>query len=210
MKQTTRALATFVEEMARGGEKGPVVQTVRKICRVRRMDTGAPQSQEANVDRRTFLGCVGLGSLLCGCSRLPPFLGSDGVKDDKMSETWDPLAACGMDCSQCPIRKAANDSEFAEKLAEDWRRSGHPKASAGWFRCQGCHGPEPLIWTDDCGIRQCCVKDRDLKNCSQCGAFPCGRIVAFENDGNPNHRAAINRLREVRKSNPYRYRPSSL
>jgi hypothetical protein len=152
------------------------------------------------MDRRQFLACIASGTLICGCSRLLPWAASDGEEKRSMNSTGDSLAACGMNCGECPIRRAANDSAFAKQLADEWRKSVHPEARAEWFRCQGCHGPESLIWTEDCGIRQCCVKDRYLKNCSQCGAFPCDRIVAYENDGNPTHRAAINRLRDRKKS----------
>ncbi len=115
-----------------------------------------------------------------------------------MAESWEPIAACGMDCSVCPIRKAANDSEFAEKLAGRWRKSGHPDAKAEWFKCQGCHGPKDVLWTEDCKIRECCVEEKKLKNCSQCSDFPCDLINAFGNDGNDNHRAAFERLREMK------------
>ena len=116
------------------------------------------------------------------------------------NESTDLLGACGMDCAACPILKAANDTAFAEQLAEGWRNSGSPNAKAEWFRCQGCHGPEALIWSGDCKIRACCVKGKNLKNCSQCAEFPCNLSTAFENDGNPNHQAAVNRLRRMKES----------
>ena len=116
-----------------------------------------------------------------------------------MSESWDPLAACGLDCGACPIRKAANDRGSAEELAEDWRKTGHPEAEADWFKCQGCHGPEGLVWGKDCKIRECCAKDRRLKNCGQCVDFPCELIIEYENDGHAHHRAAIKRLREMKE-----------
>lgn len=108
------------------------------------------------------------------------------------------IAACGLDCSACPILKAANDGQYAEQLAADWRNSGHPKAVAGWFRCQGCHGDDSLVWSDDCAIRNCCLKDHALENCSCCPDFPCDLLKSFESDGAAHHRAGVENLRRLR------------
>ena len=108
------------------------------------------------------------------------------------------IAPCGIDCDSCPILKAVNDTEFAEKLAADWRKSGHPKAEAGWFKCQGCRGDDTLVWGEDCAIRKCCLKERQLENCSLCQDFPCKLITDFETDGATHHKAAVANLRQFR------------
>jgi len=103
-------------------------------------------------------------------------------------------APCGIVCEECAIYKAASDREAAEALAQEWRDGGRKDAKADWFTCQGCHGPAELVWSGDCKIRQCCLVERRLDNCSDCGDFPCERIIEFENDGYDHHRAAVANL----------------
>jgi len=104
-------------------------------------------------------------------------------------------AACGMNCEECSIRKAATDREYAEKLAAQWRKSWKPEATANWFTCQGCHGPDELVWSGDCKMRRCCIKERGLVNCSYCDDFPCSLIEQFQNDGIARHAKAVQHLK---------------
>jgi hypothetical protein len=107
------------------------------------------------------------------------------------------IAACGLNCDECSIRKAADDKEFAEKLAAQWRKSGRSEATADWFKCQGCHGPDELVWWGGCKIRSCCIKRRRLSNCSYCSGFPCLLIEEFEKDGYAHHAKAVQHLRSL-------------
>ena len=134
------------------------------------------------------LGCVGCRS---GGRRDQADKGEGARRVDTM------ISACGLVCTECPIYRAAGDAEFAEELAQGWREGGHAEAKAEWFRCRGCHGPDELVWTEDCKIRACCKGEKGLANCSWCGEFPCALIVEFENDGHAHHRAAVKRLREM-------------
>ena len=108
------------------------------------------------------------------------------------------ISACGLDCDACPIFKAANDSRFAETLAAQWREAGQPEAVADWFKCQGCHGDDSLVWTEDCAIRKCCIQDHKFENCSMCKDFPCKLLLDFESDGLATHRAAVEHLKTMR------------
>lgn len=108
------------------------------------------------------------------------------------------ISACGMKCDACPIFRAANDFEFAKELAEGWPKDGNTEAEAGWFKCQGCHGSEDLLWGKECAIRDCCVKEKELENCSLCSDFPCAHVTSFESDGHPHHKMAVERLRAMR------------
>ena len=107
------------------------------------------------------------------------------------------IAPCGMNCDECPIRRAANDKAFAEELAAQWRKSGRTETTAEWFTCQGCHGPEDLVWSGDCRIRSCCIKEKRLANCSLCDEFPCSLIDEFETDGYGHHAKAVQYLKEL-------------
>lgn len=111
------------------------------------------------------------------------------------------IAPCGIDCKNCDMYKASQDREFAEFLAADWRQSGHPKADASWFTCQGCHGDESLVWCDDCDIRDCCKKDKKLHNCSECEIFPCSMLESSACNGFPNHKQGLERLKQLHDAN---------
>ncbi len=104
-------------------------------------------------------------------------------------------ACCGMDCSNCPIFMAAQDHDKALALAASWRENGYGDAVPEWFRCQGCRGPDELVWSEDCVMRSCC-KEKAVENCSICAEFPCRRILSFESEGG-HHGDAVARLREM-------------
>ena len=116
------------------------------------------------------------------------------------------ISPCGIDCGACPIFKAANDPLAAEQLAAEWRSAGNAEAEAGWFKCQGCYGDDALVWSGDCSMRDCCLKERKLENCSFCSDFPCRFLIDFETDGAANHKAAVANLRQIKAS---RARPPS-
>ena len=112
--------------------------------------------------------------------------------------TIDPMRApCGIDCGQCSIYLAAQDPGAAERLAEAWRAGGNARASADWFRCQGCRGDRAECWSEDCAIAACCGEERGLTLCSECGDFPCERLVKWGEEY-PHHRQAMEWLAEER------------
>ncbi len=157
------------------------------------------------MNRRDFLRFTGLGAiaaLIKGCN----WFGNDkqsGEKDMTVIEVDQKkpmIAACGLNCDECQIRKAANDREYAEQLAAQWRQSGNQEAAADWFKCQGCRGTDELVWSDNCKIRQCCIKTKELENCSYCGQFPCSFVEKFEKDGYAHHAKAVQHLRELKSS----------
>ena len=128
---------------------------------------------------------------------MTPDTSSDGPSRTPSGDDVE-LAPCGIDCAACNTRRAANDAQFAEQLAAKWRQSGQPKATADWFKCQGCRGPSELVWSEGCAIRACCIGQRHLDNCGQCEGFPCDHITRFETDGYKHHAQAVKRLREMR------------
>jgi hypothetical protein len=108
------------------------------------------------------------------------------------------IAYCGLDCDSCDVRQAAQDPEKARILAEAFHAEGYPDAVPGWFRCQGCMGPEDLVWDGGCDMRTCCMK-KQFSNCAACGEFPCAHALKFEADDG-THAAAIGRLRALREN----------
>ncbi len=80
------------------------------------------------------------------------------------------LAPCGLDCDGCNLEPES---------------------------CDGCHAESDHLWCSDCGIRVCCKFDRKLSNCSECGDFPCDKVIAFESAQYAHHTLAVKRLREL-------------
>ncbi len=106
-----------------------------------------------------------------------------------------PLAYCGLDCSQCPIYKAAHDRHYAEQCAKELREKGHPDASADWFTCKGCKGNETLLYDPSCAIRACCIK-KGLETCGPCPLYVCDKLQAFSKQGDVA-KAAVDSLKLV-------------
>ena len=157
------------------------------------------------MNRRSFLHSTGLAAFLAlfrsciSCVGRAEESGEGAMKSNAVEGQGQAIAACGLNCRECPIGKAAKDREYAEKLAAEWRKSGQSEAVAEWFRCEGCHGNDELVWSEDCKIRLCCIKKKGLANCSYCGEFPCSLIEEFENDGHVHHAKAVDYLKELRK-----------
>ncbi|MHB0998861.1 MAG: DUF3795 domain-containing protein [Armatimonadota bacterium] len=106
------------------------------------------------------------------------------------------IAPCGIDCSACSIYIAAHDAEAAERLAQEWK-SWQPAAEASWFKCRGCRGDRSACWSENCDIHACCVEDKGMDSCSQCGDFPCSKLAVWAADS-PHHAAALEYLKQMR------------
>lgn len=96
------------------------------------------------------------------------------------------MAACGLDCGTCSIRRYAFDDEAAAEVlpwfrAMGWLAEGEGRGEAIAMKmlCSGCRGDRSLHWSADCWILLCCVDQRHLRNCSQCTTFPCDRLVEW-------------------------------
>ena len=105
---------------------------------------------------------------------------------------YEDMGYCGIDCSNCEIKKAALDPKFADKLVQEWRKS-NPDANRFWFRCLGCKGKADVCWGADCGIR-ICADNKGVEHCAQCPEFKCSLIIKFENDEHRHHTDAIRKL----------------
>lgn len=121
-----------------------------------------------------------------------------------MANEW--IAACGLDCESCPIRRIPFDEEAADGCAKWFRDMGWLEPEEGkeeilerGMYCKGCKGDRSVHWSvnDDgsvsCGILACCVDQRDQQFCSECGEFPCERLRAWSKE-NETAGAAFARL----------------
>lgn len=115
------------------------------------------------------------------------------------------IAACGIECSQCTLRRASlGDLDAAEGLAKWWRSEGWMKEDEGATEvvargphCLTCRGDRSKHWSPDCAILKCCVDDKDLEHCSECDLFACEQLEAWA-QGNERYTQALSRLRSMR------------
>jgi len=115
------------------------------------------------------------------------------------------IAACGLDCGACPIRRMPFDSEAAAEVVAWFKQEGWLKENEGAAEaiersmyCQGCHGDRSHHWDAECWILKCCVDDKGLKHCSECDTFPCNRLLQWSGQ-NEGYAKALQLLREMRE-----------
>ena len=120
-----------------------------------------------------------------------------------MTTQW--IAACGLDCELCSIRRIPFDDEAAQRCIRWYREMGWLREDEGMqavldrgMYCRGCKGERSIHWSVDegkvdCFILDCCVDGKGLEFCSQCNEFPCNRLREWSarNDG---YAAAFTRL----------------
>ena len=116
----------------------------------------------------------------------------------------DMIAACGLDCGSCEIRLAPADPAAAKVVVDWFKRQGWLSEDEGMAQvierkmyCTGCLEDRGTHWSSDCWILACCVDQWGHRNCSECEAFACQRLVDWANQ-NEGYRAALARLRELR------------
>jgi hypothetical protein len=121
------------------------------------------------------------------------------------NELW--IAACGLDCEACEIRRVPFDDEAAKTVVAWFHKMAWLEADEGMspilergMYCKGCHADRELHWSPDCWILLCCVDDKGLSNCSECETFPCERLREWstENDGYTQALQRLERLRAKR------------
>ena len=118
------------------------------------------------------------------------------------------LAVCGLDCTDCALRKADSDAQAAQKLVGWFKKEGWLKEDEGVSElmergpyCRGCRGDRSTHWASSCQFLVCCHDEKHLHNCGQCDDFPCEPLVAFYERDSKTKRA-YERLKEMRAEPP--------
>ena len=125
-----------------------------------------------------------------------------------MANEW--IAACGLDCESCSIRRIPFDDAALEECIAWFREMGWLEAGEGkteilerGMYCKGCKGDRDVHWSvnDDgavsCWILDCCVDRKGHEFCSQCAEFPCDRLVEWSKE-NESYASAFVRLESMR------------
>ncbi|MBN2556430.1 MAG: DUF3795 domain-containing protein [Anaerolineales bacterium] len=121
-------------------------------------------------------------------------------------EIWgrmDWMAACGLDCSECDIRRAGIDPAAADRVLIWFRHAGWLEEGEGIDvlqprlpLCSGCHGSLETHWSPDCWILKCCVEEHGFHTCAECNQFPCDRLTAWSQE-RPSYAVALERLHQI-------------
>lgn len=121
-----------------------------------------------------------------------------------MSDDDEMMAACGLLCGSCEIRRMPYDEEAAKVTIDWYREMGWLKSDEGVKEaieknmvCTGCHGNRSTHWSADCQILKCCVDDKNLRHCYECDEFPCDRLVKWSRQ-NEEYARAFDRLSKLR------------
>jgi hypothetical protein len=92
------------------------------------------------------------------------------------------IAACGLDCGQCPAYLAtqANDEVALERVAAEWRAEYNaPNITMQSVICDSCMvGERHCGHCSECDIRKCVV-EHGLVNCAYCDDYACDRLQGF-------------------------------
>jgi hypothetical protein len=114
------------------------------------------------------------------------------------------IAVCGLDCGNCDLRKVPSDPEAAQRVVAWFREMGWLNESEGISEvmersmyCKGCREDRSVHWSPDCWILQCCVDEKGLAFCYECGDFPCERLSEWAK-GSAKYAQALDRLQRVR------------
>lgn len=113
------------------------------------------------------------------------------------------IAACGLDCGSCSIRRLPFDAEAAVEAIGWYRQQGWLKEDEGVAEaierkmfCCGCHSDREAHWSADCWILHCCVDANSLEHCCDCATFPCDRLVEWSRS-DESYGKAFDRLRRM-------------
>ena len=94
------------------------------------------------------------------------------------------IGACGMDCNSCPFPTIHTDIGTASGwigMFREWDvigdNEGAEEIMAKGPYCINCQGDRSSHWSRDCLILKCCVDENKLNNCSECGSFPCDKLL---------------------------------
>jgi hypothetical protein len=86
---------------------------------------------------------------------------------------------CGIVCSDCPVFKATleNNDEERNRVAELFTEQYGKEYKPADINCEGCVSDSERIFgfCGVCGIRRC-GRERRVKNCGYCVAYPCEKL----------------------------------
>jgi hypothetical protein len=119
-----------------------------------------------------------------------------------MNESDQLIAACGLDCTECDIRRATDNPELAHKIADWFKEHQAIEMNPQDVRCLGCKGDRAQHWSADCWILECCVDKNALQFCYQCQGLPCDKLNEWAEE-EKRYEEALSRLKEMKRRADY-------
>jgi hypothetical protein len=115
-------------------------------------------------------------------------------------------AVCGLDCTDCDIRRVPTDADAAQRIVGWFRDMGWLKEDEGVpeiiersMYCQGCRGDRSVHWSANCGILTCCVDEKGLEFCCECDDFVCEQLDEWAQK-DVKYMEALERLQSMRQA----------
>ena len=106
------------------------------------------------------------------------------------------MAACGIDCANCPAFTATreNDAEEKRRIAALWSTESMVFEPED-IHCLGCGaGSEKVMdFCRVCDVRQCCIT-QGIGTCAGCEGYPCDKLNRVW-ERSPEARASLDALR---------------
>ena len=82
------------------------------------------------------------------------------------------IGYCGYNCYMCAAR--SDDPDVRQKMVDGWYKFfGHQNYTAENVKCDGCRS-DGKVADQVCKARPC-AKEKGVKNCAYCDAFPCDK-----------------------------------
>lgn len=111
------------------------------------------------------------------------------------------ISYCGLDCAACPVYRATQNNDDAEraKVAAMWSKLFKFEFKPEHINCDGCLNTGGRLFghCSNCQVRLCGM-DRKVENCAHCDDYLCGKLQGMlAMIPNP---AARQNLEEIRKS----------
>jgi hypothetical protein len=84
------------------------------------------------------------------------------------------VAPCGLFCGACPVFRASGDSALAERLA---KTLGVRQEQVSCLGCRVEEGHIKVMGEPVCPTYDCCIQEKGLQFCYECGEFPCLKLA---------------------------------
>jgi len=92
------------------------------------------------------------------------------------------IAACGIDCAQCPAYLATinDDNALRAKTAAEWKLTHNFDFTPEMINCHGCMATDGVQvgYCSMCEIRKCAGEKR-ATTCAACAQYPCKAVNDF-------------------------------
>jgi len=108
------------------------------------------------------------------------------------------IAPCGIDCAKCDIFAATDDPTIAQHISDWFKKEMNKDIDPKDITCAGCREDRDKHWSPDCWILKCCVDDKGLQYCFQCGEFPCDKLVEWS-QSDTGYDKALQRLKDMQE-----------